>query len=377
MKKFQILILAFVALAGFNSCSSEDDVVFTTEPDPEGISFVNTFASTYVLTPATAENNAERFVWNEIELDVPTNISYELQGSTSADFQSFTVLGTSTDNNVAVTVQQLMDLAEEAGLDNDPETEMPNTGTLYFRVVASAGTAGELAHVSEVQSLTVMLPEDTGEGEINLREFYFVGNATPDNWNNNGNNIPLFRDADNPDVYYYTGKFNAGEFKLLEVLGQWQPQWGLDGGNVTSSDILGADPGAFVIESAGYYSFEINVDEMTYSLEPYDASGATTYETIGLIGDATPNGWDSDIDMTQLEFNPHIWYLQDVALTDGKIKFRAGDAWDVSWGTDSGALSDKTSLGGPDIPVEEGVYDIWFNDLTGRYILIPLVTEEE
>ena len=376
MKKFRILILAFVALAGFNSCSSEDDVVFTTEPDPEGISFMNSFASAYVLTPATAENNAERFVWNEIELDVPTNIMYELQGSTSPDFDSFTVLGSSTDNNVAVTVQQLMDLAEEAGLDNDPSTEMPNTGTLYFRVVASAGTAGELAHVSEVQTLTVVLPEDTGEGEIDLREFYFVGNATPDQWNNNGNNIPLFRDADNPDVYYYTGKFNAGEFKLLEVLGKWQPQWGLDGAVLTSSDILGSDPGAFKVETAGYYSFQVNVEEMTWSLEPYDASGAATYETIGILGDATAGGWEVDMDMTALEFNPHIWYAEGVELTDGFIKFRAGDAWDVSWGVDSDALSDVTTLGGQNITVVEGIYNIWFNDLTGRYILIPIVTEE-
>ena len=271
-----------------------------------------------------------------------------------------------------------MSLAEEAGLDNDPATEdMPNTGTLYFRVVASPGTAGEMAQTSEVQSLTVVLPEATEEGEEILRNFYFVGNATPDNWNNDANNMPLYRDAENPNVYYYTGKFLAGEFKLLEVLGQWQPQWGLNEGELTSSDILGADPGPFVIDSEGYYSFQINVDEMTYSLEEYDASGATTYETIGVLGDATADGWDADIDMTQLEFNPHIWYVTDVELVDGKIKFRAGDAWDVSWGTDSGALSDITTLGGPDIPVEGGVYDIWFNDLTGRYLLIPEVSEEE
>ena len=162
MKKFLVLIMTFVATAGLTSCSSDDDVVFTTQPDPEGIAFINTFGSTYVLTDQTAENNAERFVWNTIETDVPTNVTYELQGSTSADFENFTVLGATDGNNIAVTVQQLLNLAEDAGLDNDPETEMPNTGTLYFRVVASVGTAGELAHVSEVQSLTVLLPESGG-----------------------------------------------------------------------------------------------------------------------------------------------------------------------------------------------------------------------
>lgn len=374
MKNLSILILAFITLTGLQSCSSDDDVVFIAEPDPEGITFTNSFSSTYILTPATATNTAERFVWNIIDVDVPTNIVYELQGSTSESFDDFTVMGTSSDNNLAITVQQLLDLAEEAGLDNDPTTEdMPNTGTLYFRVVASAGSAGELAHTSEVQMINVMLPEAEDSGET-FKYFYFVGNATPDNWNNNANNFPLFRDATNPDVYYYTGKFLAGEFKLLEVLGQWQPQWGLDNGNLTSSDILGSDPGAFVIESEGYYSFSVNVDEMTYTLEPYDASGAAVYSTIGYLGNATAGGWDADTDLTQSAFNPHIWYATDVSLTDGEMKFRAADAWDVNWGGDT-PLAGKATMNGPNIPVIEGVYDIWFNDLTGRYLLIPQVEE--
>ncbi|NJW51324.1 SusF/SusE family outer membrane protein [Salinimicrobium oceani] len=382
MKKISILILALVALTGFNACTSDDDVVFIAQPDPEGISFVNTFSSTYILTSATAENTAERFVWNEIELDVPTNIVYEVQGSTTSDFSDFTIFGTTSGNNLAIKVSQLMDLAEDAGLDNDPATEAPNTGTIFVRVVASAGTAGELAHTSEVQAITVVLPEQTGEEEIDLREFYLVGNATPDNWNNNANNLPLFRDPTNPNLYHFTGKFLAGEFKLLEVRGQWQPQWGLDNGTLTSSDILGGDPGAFTVATEGYYTLTVNAEEMTYSFEPYDASGAATYTTIGILGSGTQglhntgaDGWASDVDMTQSAFNPHLWYITGMELKDGEIKFRAGDAWDVNWGGDT-PLSGKATLGGPNIPVEEGTYEIWLNDLTGRYILIPPSADE-
>ena len=369
MKKFSSLILAFVALVGFNACTADDDVVFTAQPDPEGVSFINTFSATYVLTNTASGNTAERFVWNPVDVDAPTNVTYEVQGSTTQEFNDYTVLGSTSETNLAVTVGQMMDLAEDAGLDNDPTTEdMPNTGTLFFRVVASAGTAGELAHISDPQALTVVLPE--AEEEEQLPTYFLVGNATPDNWNNSGNNYPLFRDADDPAIFYYTGKFLKGEFKILETLGAWQPQWGLSSGNLTSSDILGEDPGAFVIPSEGYYSFTVNFEEMTYTLEPYDASGAAVYSTIGVLGDATSGGWDADIDFTKSSFNPHIWYINDIALTDGEIKFRAADAWDVSWGTTS-PLSGKATLGGPNIPVEEGVYDIWFNDLTGRYLLIP------
>lgn len=378
MKKLSNLLLAFIAVVGLNACSSEDDVVFIAQPDPEGISFTNSFSSSYVLTDLTLENTAERFVWNTIEVDVPTNISYELQGSTDPNFSSFDVLGSTSGNNLAVSVQQLMDLAEDAGLDNDPSTEdMPNSGQLYFRVVASLGTEGELAHTSEVQALTVVLPEAAGEEA--LMNLFLVGDATAAGWNPANNNTPLFRDADNENIYYFTGRFAGGEgiegFKLLETT-QWQPQWGLSNGELTNSDILGADPSSFPVTSDAFFALTVNVDEMTYTFEEYDASGAATYETIGVLGDATTGGWETDTDLVQSEFNPHIWYLQDLELADGKIKFRAGDAWDISWGTDSGALSDITTLGGPDIPVTGGIYDVWFNDLTGRYILIPVVTEE-
>ena len=318
--------MAFVTFIGINACSSDDDVVFVAQPDPEGIAFTNSFNQTYILTPATTGNVAERFVWNLVDFSAPTNITYELQGSTTSDFASFDVLGETTGNNLAVSVEQLMSLAEDAGLDADPETEALNTGQIYFRVRAYAGSDGgnPLDASSEIASITVVLPEATGE---------------------------------------------------------WQPQWGLDGGNLTSSDILGGDPAAFPVTADGYYSLTLNADELTYTFEPYDASEATTYDVIGLVGDGTSVGWPGDanptpdIQLTQSEFDPHLWYVNDIALTDGPIKFRANLAWDVNWGSDT-FPSGLATQNGPDIPATEGVYDLWFNDITGRYILIPQVAAE-
>ena len=335
----------------------------------------------YILTNATADNTAERFVWNEIDVDVPTNLTYEVQGATTSEFDDFTILGSTSSNNLAITVRQLMNLAEEAGLDNDPNTEAPNTGTLFVRVVASAGTAGEMAHTSEVQSLTVMLPE-TGEEEESFTNFFMVGDVTAAGWSENNNNTPLFRDAENENLFHFTGRFaGTGDtegFKLLEVLGSWQPQWGLDGENLSNSTLLGGDPAAFPVDADGYYSFTMNIDEMTYSFEEYDASGAATYETIGVLGGATAglhetgdDGWGSDVDFTQSEFDPHIWYINNIELNDGEIKFRANDAWDDSWGAATFPSGQGSNNNDPNIPVTGGVYDVWFNDLTGRYILIP------
>lgn len=375
MKKLSILLFAFVAFTGLNSCSSDDDVVFIAQPDPEGISFTNSFNQTYVLTNVTGTNVAERFVWRTVDFDVPTNITYEVQGSADADFDNFDVLGTTGENNFAVTVSQMRELAEDAGLDNDPSTDAPNTGQIYFRVQAYAGSGGggSLSETSEIVGLTVVLPE--AEEEPSLPNFFLVGDATAAGWSENNNNTPLFRDGENENMFSYTGRFAGGAgvegFKLLEVKGAWQPQWGVTDGALTNSDILGGDPGAFPVATDAYYTFTMDTEAMTYSFAPYDASAAPTYPTIGIIGDATAGGWDADQDLTQSTFDPHIWYVRGIELGDGGAKFRANDEWVDEWGGDT-ALSGQATQGGPNIPVTEGTYDIWFNDLTKRYILLPV-----
>ena len=58
------------------------------------------------------------------------------------------------------------------------------------------------------------------------------------------------------------------------------------------------------------------------------------YEVItGVIGRATPTAWDSQTEMTQSTFDPHIWYLTlDMNQSDGGdcdcgFKFRVDGTW--------------------------------------------------
>jgi len=383
MKRFSIFLLTMIALIGFSSCEHDDDVVFTAQPDPEGVVFTSSFAGNYTLSSAASNNLAERFVWSDVDFGAPTTVTYELQGSPSQDFSSFDVIGTTSETNLGVTVAQMMSLAADAGLDNDPATEdMPNTGSVYFRVRAYAGTDGgnALEEISEPAALNVTLPEDVEEGGETKMNLFFVGDATAPGWDNNNNNIPLFRDSENDNVFYFQGRFAGGEgvegFKLLSMRGAWQPQWGLSEGNFTNSEILGGDPSAFPVDTDAYFNFSVNTEDMTYTFEEVDASGAANYDVIGLVGEGSSVGWPGDdnptpdIQLTQLNFDPHIWYAESVTLTDGPIKFRANLAWDTSWGGGENFPSGQAT--GDDIMASAGTYEVWFNDLTGRYIFIPL-----
>ncbi|SDR67674.1 SusF/SusE family outer membrane protein [Gramella sp. MAR_2010_147] len=381
MKRFSIFLLTIIAVIGFSSCEHDDDVVFTAQPDAEGVSFTSAFSANYTLNSAASDNLAERFVWNEVDFGAPTTITYELQGSASQDFSSFDLIGSTSETNLGVTIGQMMSLAADAGLDNDPNTEAPNTGNIYFRVKAYAGNDGGngLSETSEAAAITVTLPEQGEEEEPVKMNLFLVGNATAAGWDNNNNNTPLFRDSEN-NIFYYEGKFTAGDFKLLETRGMWQPQWGLSDGNLTNSDILGEDPQSFAVDTEAYYSFTVNTDEMTYSFETYDAADAAVYDKLGLVGAGTTVGWPGDdnptpdILLTKSSFDPHIWYVEGVELSEDGIKFRANQAWDVNWGGGENFPSGQAT--GDDIIVSKaGTYNVWFNDLTGRYLFIEQTEE--
>ena len=108
-----------------------------------------------------------------------------------------------------------------------------------------------------------------------------------------------------------------------------------------------------ITEPAGYYQVDVDLSEKTYTLTPITS--------IGIIGSASPNGWDSDVDMTYVPYNKDTkevngyWEVKNITLSAGEIKFRANDDWALSWG---GELDNLTTKNGGNITVEAGTYDI-------------------
>lgn len=70
----------------------------------------------------------------------PYPITYQLEGSADFEFKAPELLAETSNLQASITVAQLLNLAEAAGLDNDEATENPDTGDLYFRVKALIGS---------------------------------------------------------------------------------------------------------------------------------------------------------------------------------------------------------------------------------------------
>ncbi|KGL63872.1 SusE domain-containing protein [Polaribacter sp. Hel1_85] len=327
----------------------------------------------FILALANGDDVALTVEWSDPILDSSTGatINYVVEAATAGtDFATPVIVG-SVDNDASIskTHSDLNSVALGAGLTADV------AGMLDLRVKSTITNPGG----DTLERITDLVTISVTAYNVFFPNLYLVGGATAPGWNPGNNNNPLFRDPNTPNGYTYTGYFGADAFKLIEVIGQWQPQWGTNDGSTLAVNLGGgSDPGTFNVAAAGYYTYNFTTVGETgnFTATAYDASAAATYTTIGIIGDATPNGWGSDTDMTQASNDPHIWYINDVTLIGSKfLKFRAENDWPHNWGYDSSNATDEYGIAqygwSDNIPVAtDGTYDIWFNDLTGHYILI-------
>lgn len=106
---------------------------------------------------------------------------------------------------------------------------------------------------------------------------------------------------------------------------------------------LAINGSAFVSSSIGWYSLAVNVDDLTYSLNPY---------MVGLVGSATPNGWDAPDQKMDYDAQTGTWSIT-LDLVVGHIKFRRNDVWSWELGHDeSGSITNLVVGGyGNDIPI--------------------------
>lgn len=142
--------------------------------------------------------------------------------------------------------------------------------------------------------------------------------------------------------------------------------------NVTyggSGGSLVVDGAGIPVDESGYYDMTANTNDLSYEMTPY---------MIGLVGDATPNGWDSPDSKMDYNAKDGNWYIT-IDLVVGHIKFRKNDSWSWNMGFVEGetpGMSGDLQQGGVgnDIPINEaGNYTVIFtilSDAAGTYEII-------
>lgn len=170
----------------------------------------------------------------------------------------------------------------------------------------------------------INMEEGTYSITLAIEQLYTPGSAN--GWNQE-NSDKLFT----TDYTNYAGYAHVGEFKFTSA-----PNWNGINYGFAEEGKLSTDGGAGNINAPapGFCFVQANIASLTYSI----SAPVTTY---GLIGGATPGGWDVSTALTP-SANEMVWE-GDVAMKGGEYKFRANDAWDINLG---GTLDNLTQDAG-------------------------------
>ncbi|MFW5773138.1 MAG: SusE domain-containing protein [Tangfeifania sp.] len=342
MKKTLFILMAFSTI--ISSCIFKDEPA---EPvigvfDPP---VMDNASGTFVFEEEMAGEVFQTFSWSEADFGFQAAVDYTVQIDFAGDdFANAVDLVKTSETSASITVgelnQKLLSMGAKTNLPTDFEV----------RVTASVNENVQTL-MSEVQTLNI----HPYQVVIIYPSLYLPGNYQA------ASGYEADWSPDKAQQIYslkqnekYEGYVNmAGEdimFKFTDGP-NWDANWG-DDGNDGTLEPNGAD---IPVTEAGYYRVNADINALTYSM---------TKTEWGLIGDATPEGWDADQDMTY-DTETKTWSVT-LDLTPGEIKFRANDDWALNYG-DTG-FDGSIEEGGDNIPVDEaGNYTIVLNLETPGY----------
>lgn len=232
---------------------------------------------------------------------------------------------------------------------------------------SGVGTQGG-ANIPIAQAGRYEINFDSLTGEYTFAELVefesigLIGSATPGLWDTE---TPLTKSATNPDLWRGVITLTDGEVKF-RANNSWDVNWG----GTTFPSGTGVAGGDNIAATAGEYIVTFNTKTLEYNFVL-----VVDYNTVGLIGSATPGGWDTDTPMNKDANDKTIWKIR-IKMEDGEAKFRANNDWGVNWG---GADFPEgiAEQDGPNIPVPAGDYFVDFNSATGAYKFTAVVEYEK
>ena len=318
MKNTIKLLIAFISFLTL-SCSEDVENKIAGEKATGITLLAPTSSFNLVLDGAKLNDLATTFVWNDASnSSADKTVSYTIEAAKSGtNFAAPVALGTPTTSLFKdVTVGSLDAVTKTLGLPSLVES------AIDVRVKSSAG-------ISNVFTLKVT-PYQPNWG--------IIGNATPKGWD--ASTDMTYNAA--AGTYSISLGLTTGELKF-RLDNSWNTNYGDDGNNL-SLELAGSN----IPVSAGNYTIVANFTTKTYTI-------TRLTNAWGVIGDATPLGWDAD---TLMDYNPTTQkYSITVKMKAGQFKFRLNRDWSNNYGDNGNNLS--LDSGGDNIAVKNaGTYFI-------------------
>ncbi|MCW1148051.1 SusE domain-containing protein [Flavobacterium lacisediminis] len=333
-----ILKSVFILFAALVASCSVDDV--QDRPVIEGVDSPILSApesgSTYTLSPANMTQQAERFVWSKANYNGDVAISYTLEIDVEGgDFSAPQNLGGTTGAlQLSVSQETLNGACLALGAN-------PYSATNFDVRVVSSASGFDLMGSNKVTITVIPFTTD-------LPQLAVPGNHQ--GWS--PGTAPRIAASGFGQTDYEGYVWLDGEFKFVGPNGSGVYDWGNTdwGDNGDFSGILAETGESNCSAVTGYYRVRANTGTLTYT---------TTAVSWGIIGAATPTGWDSDTDLTYNSTTKKL-EIASIALVPGAFKFRGNNAW--SNGFDLGTVNADGFL------VDGG--DLTFSGPAGNYKVI-------
>lgn len=180
--------------------------------------------------------------------------------------------------------------------------------------------------------ITLDMVEGTYSIQLAVPALYVQGDAAGWNWDS-----PLVATLTSNDYtnYYGFAKCSTGGYKFTSEK-DWSAAFNLgmgdaltpaDGWSIAGKLVNGGNDNIFPSET-GLYWHHVNLPGTEFE--------SMYITTIGVIGTATPGGWDASTALTPSE-DGLVWE-GDIEFGDGEWKIRANDAWILSLGGDMNDL---------------------------------------
>jgi hypothetical protein len=316
MKKSFFIFLIISVFATLFSCKKDavGPVLSATQTAP-------TLTMPTIVLSRTTANDSLVFTGSVVDYGINIVQTYTLEmDTTTGNFENPIILGSGAVDTFKMTVVELNTKIVQAGLPVFVQNK------IKFRIKSSV-SPNYPALYSAVTELNLT---PYGDPRLNL-------STVP---------IQNIQSPANDGVFYGFLKFTSTATTFTLTNPETNVTYGGTGG------VLSVDGPAIAAPGTGYYDLKVNTTAMTYVMAP---------SALGVVGSATPNGWNIPDQKMDFDIRKHFWYITTdmEPHLDGtmkcEFKFRKNDAWAWNLG---GPLTALTQGGVNIVVANPGVYNI-------------------